>query len=650
MAKKDISLKDDSILWQETIDTPETEIVEENFFIDENFLKNKSLIRMDMNIIQYPIFSKNTKRKVNQIVKYYFNSNRDTHITVTPAAGDYIPGEGEEKIFIALMQIMKEKGLPKKFTISSVELREKLKIKSTRSAEIIKNSLMRLSQTNYIFKNTMYSSEKKGVIKEQISTPILTLRILTLSLAENKFYRNAYNDKRIKEIYEITISDHFYKNIIQKGYMVYNGNTLLEIDLSTARTIYMMIEKLRFYEVYLRLDTIFLIKRIPLKYDKKNLNSTIKTLEKAFGELKEKNLIKDFNFIKESTWEKSEIEIFFHENSIDNKLERFFGDRNDFKRISTNLTISAMEHALMEDEKVEDILSPSIIITKDIIENMYKLLPEKAKKLKTMKKTLAENLQSNGVEKVEAAIRYMNKQKSITSPRALFLKILENNWAEEELLEIRKETDKKPKKKPLVKSEGNKKIDSDIFIENSMDIVDVIKDVTDLDKIKKVLDEDKIIYEKVKKEVENYYLKEIGSDILDQRSKNFVKKTFNSLLKNVLMKKEIFSLEDFEIYYGSIDKKPEIKVVREKNIFKLDSIKDSDNDKTKEEVIKSSTDIEFKQKANAFIDEMLSFISGSFGKTEFIRTKVEITKRIIMKKADTLEKVQEIIEEVLLEL
>ena len=60
---------------------------------------------MDINIIQYPIFSKNTKRKTNQIVKYYFSNNRDIYITATPASGYHIPGEMEEKGFIVLMKI-----------------------------------------------------------------------------------------------------------------------------------------------------------------------------------------------------------------------------------------------------------------------------------------------------------------------------------------------------------------------------------------------------------------------------------------------------------------------------------------------------------------------------------------------------------------
>ena len=40
---------------QEIIETPKTEIIEENIYIDEKLIKNKNLIRVDINIVQYPI-------------------------------------------------------------------------------------------------------------------------------------------------------------------------------------------------------------------------------------------------------------------------------------------------------------------------------------------------------------------------------------------------------------------------------------------------------------------------------------------------------------------------------------------------------------------------------------------------------------------
>lgn len=402
----------------EVIDTPETEIVEENIYVDEKFIKNKELIRLDLNIIQFPIFSKNTQRKINQVVKYFFNKNRDTYITVSPKAGDYIPGEMEEKVFIALMEVMKERNMPQKFIVSATELREKLKINSDRHYySNIKKSLLRLSETNYNFKNTMYSSELGGTIKEEISTSILNLRVVNLSLKMNQGYREKINDKRIKEIYEISISDHFYKNIIKKGYLVYNSNTLLEIESSVARTIYMLIEKIRFQNLYLKLDTLFLIKRIPLKFDKRVLTRTIKTLENALNELVEKNLILDFKFIKESTWEKSEVEINFPENANKEKQNRFYDDRNDFKKLITLNSISETEHVMLE------------VPTEENIDRILGLLPSKAKNLKTMPRTIGEAIEKYGYEKVKNAAIYTKQQKA-DKIRSYFLKTLENNWAD----------------------------------------------------------------------------------------------------------------------------------------------------------------------------------------------------------------------------
>ncbi|MGL5724984.1 hypothetical protein [Cetobacterium sp.] len=428
--------------FQETIETPKTEIIEEIVYVDETFIKNKELIRVDLNIVQFPIFSKNTQKKVNQIVKYFFNRNRDTYITVTPAAGDYIPGETEEKIFIALMQLMKEKGMSKKFVISSNELKDKLNLNTNRYAEIVKKSLIRLSMTNYNFKNTLYSSENKGVIKEEIVTPIMTLKILTLSLDKNKDFRKIYKDKRIKEIYEIDISDHFYNNIIQKGYLVYNSNILLEISTSVARTVYMLIEKLRFNNFYLKIDTMFLIKRIPLKYSKKLLSRTVKVLEASFEELKKRELIKDFNIIKEKTWEKSEIEIFFEEDSINQKQQRFYDDRNDFRKILTASSISDTEHNMIEEMEIvqsskEGLPEEKLIITEDLIDKILNLMPSKAKTLKTMRKTIKEALLEYGYAKVESVAIYMKKNK-VEKVRVYFIKALANNWTEDEEIKLEK--------------------------------------------------------------------------------------------------------------------------------------------------------------------------------------------------------------------
>lgn len=447
---KKLTKKDTQFCEIITLDTPPTEYIEENIYIDEKTIKNKDLIRIDMNLVQFPIFSKNTKRKVNQVVTYFFNQNRDTHITVTPRAGDYIPGELEEKIFIVLMQIMKENNMSKKFIVTSTQIKEKLNMNTSRYGSIVKNSLLRLATSNYSFKNTLYSSETNSVISETVVTTIFSIKFITLSSTENKKYRDKIKDKRIKEIYEINMSEHFYKNVIQKGYMVYNGKTLLEIENSTARTIYMLVEKLRFSSLYLKLDTIFLIKRIPLKFERKNLPQTIKTLEKSLQELVSKSLIKDFKFLKESTWEKSEIEIIFDEISNAEKQERFFKDRNDFSKLLVDLTLSETAHDIIDkiaDKEVDEISTLQGLNSSEKINEIINLMPKKAKELKTLPKAVKEAIDEYGYDKVEAVAIYMKKQ-NVEKIRAYFLKALKENWEIEQM-----ESSKKDKKIELDKED-----------------------------------------------------------------------------------------------------------------------------------------------------------------------------------------------------
>ncbi|MGL6132519.1 MAG: hypothetical protein ACRCZ9_12980, partial [Fusobacteriaceae bacterium] len=310
------------------IDTGDPCFLEEDVYIPENRVKNKSLIRIDMNIVQFPIFSKNTKRKKNEITTYFFNKNRDTYITVKPSPGDLIPGEAEERIFIALMKIMKEKGMEQEFIVSAHEIRNAAKIHANNYISDIKKALSRLSETSYIFKNTMYSNEIKTILKEEINTAILEYRSIQLKEDKNKDIKNEINDKRIKEVYIIRISDYFYKNIVKRGYLVYDSNILLDINGGIARTLYMLIEKIRFNNLYVKESVFALIKKIPLKYEKKSLPTTVKTLEKALNELKEKKLIKDFNFLKPTTWVEADIEIYFDEKHNKLKHLRFTEDNS----------------------------------------------------------------------------------------------------------------------------------------------------------------------------------------------------------------------------------------------------------------------------------------------------------------------------------
>lgn len=518
----------------ETIDTGPTYYLEEDISIDERYIKNKALVRMDMNIVQFPIFSKNTKRKKNEITTYFFNKNRDTYITVKPSSGELIPGEGEERVFIALMKLMKEKGMTQEFIVTAKEIKDAVKTHSNNYISEIKRALLRLSETSYNFKNTMYSNEMNAILKEEVSTPILTFKAKKLDLSGNENIKNTIKDGRIREVYIIRISDHFYKNIVKRGYLVYDSDILLDINSSVSRTLYMLIEKIRFEELYVRESVFALIKKIPLKYEKKTLSTTIKTLEKAFNELKQKHLIKDFKFIKTSTWLESDVEIYFDEAHNILKQERFDEDNKDLKNIYNNLAISFTEKNIEE-------IKPSIDVTSDMIFEILEEMPVKAKNLKSMPKIIKDTIESYGYEKVKATAIYMSNQKKVTSPRAYFLKALENNWADDILI---KENSERSSATIVQKEEVNK---IDEIDEN------IVKFYNDSpDNIKKDIEE------KTYRE----YIKECGQETKIQQMAFSVAK--NSLIYKYIEKNNLHKVKKVEIQ--------EIQKVQEKKIQNNDNL------------------------------------------------------------------------------
>ena len=518
----------------ETIDTGPTYYLEEDISIDERYIKNKALVRMDMNIVQFPIFSKNTKRKKNEITTYFFNKNRDTYITVKPSSGELIPGEGEERVFIALMKLMKEKGMTQEFIVTAKEIKDAVKTHSNNYISEIKRALLRLSETSYNFKNTMYSNEMNAILKEEVSTPILTFKAKKLDLSGNENIKNTIKDGRIREVYIIRISDHFYKNIVKRGYLVYDSDILLDINSSVSRTLYMLIEKIRFEELYVRESVFALIKKIPLKYEKKTLSTTIKTLEKAFNELKQKHLIKDFKFIKTSTWLESDVEIYFDETHNILKQERFDEDNKDLKNIYNNLAISFTEKNIEE-------IKPLIAVTNEMIFEVLEKMPSKAKNLKSMPKIIKEAIENYGYEKVKATAVYMFNQKKVTSPRAYFLKALENNWADDILI---KESNEKPNVTIIPKEEINK-IDevNNIIVKFYNDLPDNIK---------------KDIEEKTYQE----YIRECGQETkIQQMAFNVAK---NSLIYKYIEKNNLHKVKKVEVQ--------EIQEIQEKKIQNNDNL------------------------------------------------------------------------------
>lgn len=498
-------MKDDYIK-DEYVDHIVEETIEEDLYVDEELVKDGALVRIDMNIIQHPLFSRNTKRKVNQSVKYFFNKNKDVYIQVTPALGESIPGEYDERVFIALSKIMKKRGFPKVFLVANYEIIKEMNYeKDKNSYKKLKQSIRRLNKTNYTFKNTMYSNSVGGIINREIGTNIFNIEIINLKLKANEKIRKEIPDARVNEVYKISMSDHFYENILSKGYLVYDSDILLKISTGTARTLYMLVEKLRFNNVFLELDCIFLIKRIPLKLERRNMNRTIEILRHNFEELKKLNLIESFEIVKGKTWEASTVKIQFSEKAIEEKQTRFFEDKNEFRKMTTSLTISDTENYLLsslqqnaenfgilKDVTPEEKITP----TKEMINSVIDLMPSKAKTLKTMPKTISDAISEHGLQRVVNIAKYMRKNK-VEKIRAYFLKALTEDW-EIEHEEI-----------PVITTKN--KIEEAEVIEEEISAIDLEKINNYLDNLteNKIVELEEIVYKD--------YIKKCGSETKIQK-------------------------------------------------------------------------------------------------------------------------------------
>lgn len=396
-------LSEESEIIEEFLEFPEEDILTKN--------STENLIRMDMNVIEYPLFSKNKRRKKNQTVIYYFDERRDKYIEVKPISGSTIPGEFEEKIFIALIRIMRKYNYGRNFFVSNAEILENLGIlnQGTRNGMYtqVKNALLKLTETSYTFKNSLYSNDLGGIIENAVITSIMNIQILSKRLAKGNEL-TYFDDGRIREIYKVSLSDYFYTNIIKKGYLVYDADILLNITSSTARGIYLLITKWRFEKLYLKVKVITLLKRIPLKHDEKNIGRSIKTIEQACQELKNKKLITKYNLISLGKLAQTEIEFFFNENHNFIKQENFYEDKNIFDK--TLISFTEQTESVMEKLVGEELL----IDEEDelLFENRYKNL-SKEKQSKIDKIVYRDYIETCGMETPVQKIAFRNGKKGL---------------------------------------------------------------------------------------------------------------------------------------------------------------------------------------------------------------------------------------------
>ena len=411
----------------EIISETKTEIIFDNGTSEETIetsidLPELNLVRMDMNVIEYPLFSKNKRRKVNQSIRYKLNGRTDKYIEVKPIAGKTIPRDFEEKVFIALISVMRKNNYSRNFAVTISEIADNMKVSAYSKKAIynqIKMALKKLSETSYTFKDSLYSSIKNELLTDTIITNMMSVRIFFKAGKKEKYFK----DGRIKEIYLIAISQHFYDNIINKEYLVFDSNLLLNIGSSIAIAIHMLITKLRFNNFSYKIGLISLAGRIPLKVDKNNIGRSAKSIEKACKELKDKKLIENFKFIKNKNWENTEIEFFFTEEHNKIKQDNFYVEKNIFKELYLNVQDINSENV---SENFFN-FSNSNEASEENIEKILSALPAKAKQLKTIKNLIYNSIIQYDFDRVLRAAIY-TREKNPNKVYGYFKKAISFNY------------------------------------------------------------------------------------------------------------------------------------------------------------------------------------------------------------------------------
>lgn len=399
-------------------------IVEEFVDIDESLKeleKNNELIRMEMNIIEFPIFSKNRALKVDQIRKYYFSTDKKKFIEIIPAESETIPGEFEEKVFIGLLEILKNSGYKQTFYCSASDILDSINIKNktTRKSLFpkVKKALMKLAETNYRFNNVFYSNHNSGVVNDLISTTILSYRYVSFKDADFS-EKEYFLDGRTKEIYKINLSSEIYDNLIKKGYLVFDADELLNIKDSVTRSIYTQITKWRNNKLYLKRPALYIARRIPLSWNNKvSISNSVKKIIKSLNELKSLGFITDFKEIKGKKIELTEFEVIFGDEHNKNRQELLYQDKEDY---------SNFIHSV--EDRIND--KP---FQKDVSDHCFKIVSifgPKGATLKTLPNVVKEALSKYEFEFVRDTAEYTayNAKASLLK---YFKEALVNNWADE---------------------------------------------------------------------------------------------------------------------------------------------------------------------------------------------------------------------------
>ena len=434
----------------------EAETIEVDYSLDRKEIENSNLVRLEMNVIEFPFFTKNKKIKLNTKMKYVFSKNKNRWLCVIPQAGSKIPGEFEERIFYALMQLYRNNNYNDTVYFDYFTLIKEMGVSYSGSIlRQVKKGLDILAGTNYEFNNCFYLNEMHGIKNENLKTGIFSIRTIEFKNDREvpeeckKYFKN----KRIKELVAVTFKGDFYKNVVTKGFLRFDSKMLLEMDDSVARTIFLMITKWRNKELYIKRYSKEIAGKIPLSFEKGTMSHTIKRIKKALDYLKDRQLLSDYRFCKEGGLPESYFDIFFkREHNFD-----FYTDNSTFtgqellliEKMEATGNIAEAEIVKSSDDKIE-----IENIDLKVINELISLLPDEEKMKSGWESKFKEILLNHSPERVKADIAYTNINAKENYEAYLIKAISSGHWGWES-------TTKKRGRKKKVAEEQIKLINSE---------------------------------------------------------------------------------------------------------------------------------------------------------------------------------------------
>lgn len=385
------------------------------------------IIPFEFNLIEFPIFVGKGLKKLE--FTYFQAKSEDSFMHIKSNSDLGIPGEFEQRVFVALLRLMKENSYEEKFIVSISEILFSLGEKNKSYYSRIKKSLKVLSETIYTFKNCFYSYKERGILREEIRFSLINIRPIMRDESTINSIKQ-FEDKRKKEVYEISIAEKIYENIASKGFLAIDFEKLSNLD-NLSKNLYIILEKKRINDIIVVRPIKMIAEKICLSVKKKNILRTFDIVENALKKLKEENLIKSFFIQENSNHEKVELIVNYDESHNIVKQKNLREENNFRNKIGFNMIEP-------QDKRVD--------FENNDINTLLKFYPEGYQNLQSLSKILSDAVKKWGYEYVRNTVEYVN----FKNPKnyTIYTQIaLEENWAEEyglrkELKKVKKENTK----------------------------------------------------------------------------------------------------------------------------------------------------------------------------------------------------------------